>query len=43
MLNKHKAFKAGHMSLRTLLDPKLLHNSELIPNETEGVDKLPGF
>ena len=43
MTNTHKAFKAGLTSLGTLPDPKLLHNNELIPNETEGVDKLPAY
>ena len=41
MTNSHKASKAGLMSLEILPDPKLLHNNALIPNETEGVDKLP--
>ena len=41
MTNSHKASKAGRTSLGTMPDPKLLHNNALIPNETEGVDKLP--
>ena len=41
IMNSNTASKAGLMSLEILPDPKLLHNNALIPNETEGVDKLP--
>ena len=37
------AFKAGLMSLETLLDLKLQHSNALILNETEGVDKPPAY
>ena len=37
------AFKAGLLSLETLLDLKLRHSNALILNETEGVDKPPAY